>query len=81
MGVYFGSDDRLLRFVFAARSDDSHPKATASSREEILDIGWYTMDNLPRPIPDLAVQMIRQACSMEPTRLETIKDDSVLLLQ
>lgn len=66
-GVYFEADHefgQMLHCVFRVRFDDRQVPRAASP--EISDIGFWALDDLPRPISDFTERRIRDALSDAP---------------
>lgn len=77
VGLYHGTIDGLLRIAFSAVAADSMAQPTAV-QDEIDEVGWFEPTGLPRPMPVIAVQMIRDSECGE-VILTTVQDDRELI--
>lgn len=62
-GVYWEPEVGRHHFVFVARAL-GEPRV--ADRNEISDVGWFSPDDLPRPISDFTVRRIADALSKGP---------------
>lgn len=72
-GVYLETDDdlgQMLHFVFRFRWHDG-PDPVASS-PEVSEVGYWPLDDLPRPISDFTERRIHDAAVEGPIRVEAI---------
>lgn len=74
IGLYYGYEDGLLRIVFAGDMVDTAPEMVPNV-EEILEIGWFDIRSLPRPMPRVAHRMLADSARRGPAILATVAGD------
>lgn len=82
VGLYYGQNDLLLRLAFAAIACDGYARpldSDAIRHGEILEGGWFAVDDLPSPMPLLARKMIEDSMSLGPAVLDKVGDDKELV--
>lgn len=51
VGIYYGSEDRLLRIVFSGTVTESQAAMLSPHAAEIIEAAWFNRRALPRPMP------------------------------
>ncbi len=76
-GLYWGTKDGLLRLLFVGAAGRAR-RTRGFRKDEILEVGWFPPDELPRPMPTLARRMIDDARLKDPPRFTSVDNDSEL---
>lgn len=65
-GIYYDPTYDMHHFVFIAAADNEEP---IPSSPEILECGYFAVDDLPRPISDFTARRIHEAIDINPEQL------------
>ncbi|MWV43364.1 NUDIX domain-containing protein [Paenibacillus sp. HJL G12] len=71
MGIYYDPHYDMHHFVFLAKNEDTNRTPRPSS-PEILECGFFPIDDLPRPISDFTYQRIMNSLNSNETVFKVI---------